>query len=193
MTRENITTNLESVSAEAVTFKLEDWKPSKETSLQNQAYCSVQRMNINLKGCQKGEDNGCSRVKPIEIITVRKSPDVKIENEIGEFFRGLNFIAYTFTDDMLSTSVLSGLVSHIYLFETDFLSRKDGGPENITITIVVDGKAENFLEQLRAKKDVEKRSDGIYKFNHDMDFQVIVLNELPAKEKAWLEELMNHS
>lgn len=194
MATEKIATNVEGISAEAVTFELEDWKASKETPLQNQAYCAVQRMNINLKSCQKGEDNGCSRTKPTDIISIRKSPDVKITNKIGDFFRGLNFIAYEFTDATLSTNTLSGLVGYIYLFEGKFLEREDdGGAENVTISLAVDKKPESLIEKLITKGKVEERGNGIYSFNYDMDFQIIVLDELPAKEKAWLESLMKNS
>lgn len=183
------------LSIEKVTLELENWIPMKETSDQNQAYCSVQRMDIKLNSCLTGTENedGCSRIKPTDIITLRKSPDVRIENKIGEFFRGLNFIAYEFTDGTLNKNVLSELLGYIFMFEADFLVREhDGGPGNVTITLVVDEKPEALIEKMKSKRDVVEKSDGIIRFDYDMDFQVIVLNELPRQEKAWLEELMEH-
>lgn len=183
------------LSLEKVTLELENWTPMKLTPEQNHAYCSVQRMSLKLNSCLNGTENedGCSRIKPTDIITLRKSPDVRIENKIGEFFRGLNFIAYKFTNDTLNKNVLSELLGYIFMFETDFLVREhDGGPANVTITLVVDEKPEALIEKMKPKRDVEEKGDGIIRFDYYMNFQVIVLEELPAKEKAWLEELINH-
>ena len=190
MKREKLGT-LGNLSFEKVTLELENWIPVKDSPLQNQAYCAVQRMSIMLKKCGKGMGTECSRKMPINIITIRKSPDVKIENRIGEFFRGLNFIVYPFTKDILNYRILSGILGHIYYFETDFLERKpDGGTENITITLVVDGRPTSLLEEMESRGKVEEKGDGIIKFKYDMDFQIIIPNELPAKEKAWLDALM---
>ena len=190
MKREKLGT-LGNLSFEKVTLELENWIPVKDSPLQNQAYCAVQRMSIMLKKCGKGMGTECSRKMPIDIITLRKSPDVRIENGIGEFFRGLNFIVYPFTKDILNHRILSGILGHIYYFETDFLERKpDGGTENITITLVVDGRPTSLLEEMESRGKVEEKGDGIIKFKYDMDFQIIIPNELPAKEKAWLDALM---
>ena len=191
MTREKLGT-ISNLSIERVTFELENWIPMKETPEQNQAYCAVQRMSIMLKNCRKEMGTECSRKMPIDIITLRKSPDVRIENGIGEFFRGLNFIVYPFTKDILNHRILSGILGHIYYFETDFLERKpDGGTKNVTITLLVDGKPASLLEEMESRGTVEEKGDGIFTFNYDMDFQAIVLEELPKQEKAWLERLMN--
>ena len=192
MKKETIGT-IGNLTFEKVTLELENWIPVKDSPLQNQAYCAVQRMSIMLKNCGKEMGTGCSRKMPINIITIRKSPDIKIENRIGEFFRGLNFIVYPFTKDMLNYRILSGILGHIYYFETDFLVRKgDGGTENVTITLVVDGRPEALLEEMEPRGTVEEKGDGIIKFKYDMDFQIIIPNELPDKEKNWLEELMEH-
>ena len=193
MAREKLGT-IGNLSVERVTFELENWIPVKETPEQNQAYCSVQRMSIMLNSCGKEmEKKECSRKMPTNIITIRKSPDVKIENRIGEFFRGLNFIVYPLTKDNLNQKFLSGLLGHIYYFETDFLERKgDGGTKNVTISLLVDGRPASLLEEMEPRGDVEEKGDGIIKFKYDMDFQIIIPNELPAKEKAWLDALMEH-
>lgn len=149
-----------------------------------------QTLNSCLDGMEKEE---YSRQEPTDIITLRKSPDVRIENEIGEFFRGLNFIAYKFANETLNKNVLSELLGYIFMFETDFLVKEaDGGPGNATITLVVDERPASLIEKLKPKRDVEEKGGGIFTFNYYMDFQVIVLEELPAKEKAWLEGLINH-
>ena len=192
MKREKLGT-LGNLSFEKVTLELENWIPVKDSPLQNQAYCAVQKMSIMLNKCGKGMGTECSRKMPINIITIRKSPDVKIENRIGEFFRGLNFIVYPFTKDILNYRILSGILGHIYYFETDFLERKpDGGTENITITLVVDGRPTSLLEEMESRGKVEEKGDGISCFKYDMDFQAIVLEELPKQEKAWLEGLMEY-
>ena len=191
MKKETIGT-IGNLTFEKVTLELENWIPVKDSPLQNQAYCAVQRMSIMLKNCGKEMGTGCSRKMPINIITIRKSPDVKIENKIGDYFRGLNFIAYPVTKDNLNQKFLSGILGHIYYFETDFLVRKpDGGIKNVTISLVVDGRPEALLEKMKSRGNLEEKGDGIFCFKYDMDFQIIVLDELPAKEKAWLEGLMN--
>lgn len=192
MKKETIGT-LGNLTFEKVTLELENWIPVKDSPLQNQAYCAVQRMSIMLKNCGKEMGTGCSRKMPINIITIRKSPDVKIENKIGDYFRGLNFIAYPVTKDNLNQKFLSGILGHIYYFETDFLVRKpDGGIKNVTISLVVDGRPEALLEKMKSRGNLEEKGDGIFCFKYDMDFQIIVLDELPDKEKNWLEELMEH-
>ena len=192
MKKETIGT-IGNLTFEKVTLELENWIPVKDSPLQNQAYCAVQRMSIMLKNCGKEMGTGCSRKMPINIITIRKSPDVKIENKIGDYFRGLNFIAYPVTKDNLNQKFLSGILGHIYYFETDFLVRKpDGGIKNVTISLVVDGRPEALLEKMKSRENLEEKGDGIFCFKYDMNFQIIVLEELPAKEKAWLNALMEH-
>lgn len=190
MKKETIGT-IGNLTFEKVTLELENWIPVKDSPLQNQAYCAVQRMSIMLKNCGKEMGTECSRKMPIDIITLRKSQDVRIENGIGEFFRGLNFIVYPFTKDILNHRILSGILGHIYYFETDFLERKgDGGTKNVTISLLVDGRPAPLLEEMEPRGTVEEKGDGIIKFKYDMDFQIIIPNELPAKEKAWLDALM---
>lgn len=192
MKKETIGT-LGNLTFEKVTLELENWIPVKESPLQNQAYCAVQRMSIMLKNYGKEIGTECCRKMPTNIITIRKSPDVKIENKIGEFFRGLNFIVYPVTKDNLNQKFLSGILGHIYYFETDFLVRKpDGGIKNVTISLVVDGRPEALLEKMKSRENLEEKGDGIFCFKYDMNFQIIVLEELPAKEKAWLNALMEH-
>lgn len=192
MKKETIGT-IGNLTFEKVTLELENWIPVKDSPLQNQAYCAVQRMSIMLKNCGKEMGTECSRKIPTNIITIRKSPDVKIENKIGDFFRGLNFIAYPVTKDNLNQKFLSGILGHIYYFETDFLVKKpDGGIKNVTISLVVDGRPASLLEEMESRGKVEEKGDGIFCFKYDMNFQIIVLEELPAKEKAWLNALMEH-
>lgn len=187
--------NIGDLAIGKVTLELENWTPMETTPEQNQAYCSAQRMILKLNSClgEAGDNNECSNQKPTDIITIRKSPDVRIENGIGDFFRGLNFIAYKFTNGTLNKNVLPELLGYIFMFETDFLVREnDGGPANVTITLVVDEKPEALIEKMKPRGGVEEKGDGIFCFDYYMDFQVIVVNELPAKEKAWLEALMEH-
>ena len=56
----------------------------------------------------------------------------------------------------------------------------------------MDGRPTSLLEEMESRGKVEEKGDGISCFKYDMDFQAIVLEELPKQEKAWLEGLMEY-
>lgn len=47
-------------------------------------------------------------------------------------------------------------------------------------------------ELAEAEITVEKRGQGIYMFQYMFNFQIVVSEELPEREKEWLESLMKH-
>ena len=64
---------------------------------------------------------------------------------------------------------------------------------NLTeVRVIREDKMEALIEKMKPRGGVEEKGDGIFCFDYYMGFQVIVVNELPAKEKAWLEALMEH-
>lgn len=155
------------------------------------AHCSSEKLEIDLSSYWAEREIGKEcRKPPIKTISVTKSPDVKIKNRIGDFFKRYNIIAYGFTDGSLNIDVIFLLNGYACLCRAESIKNNT---KDITISLVSEQRPKELLLQLAdAEIEAEKRREGIYYFQYMFNFQIIVLQELPKKEKFWLEALMEN-
>ena len=115
---------------------------------------------------ETGTGHGCRR-PPIKTVAVIKPIDIEIRNRIDVVFL-LNGYACLCRDGIATAK-----------------------PGNTTVSLVSGKKPKGLMQQLGDSEiAVEKEGQGIYHFQYMLDFQVVVLEELPRQEKAWLEGLM---
>lgn len=155
------------------------------------ALCTAEKIELDLSSCWIGADSIKENPKTsIKTVALTKSPDVKIKNRIGGFFRNYNIIAYGFSDGSLNIDVVFLLNGYSCLCKADIIANN---AKNITITLVSKKKPKGLMQELAdAEITVEKEGQGIYHFQYMFNFQIVVSGELTEKEKTWLESLMGH-
>lgn len=157
------------------------------------AFCTTENLELDLASCwldNKTDTMHEYRKPSIKTIALSKSSDVKIKNRIGDFFRKYNIIAYGFTDKSLNIDVVFLLNGYACLCRTDIITNN---AKCITMSLVSKNRPKELMQQLDDSEiDVEKIGQGIYMFQYMFNFQIVVLDELPKKEKAWLRGLTSN-
>lgn len=155
------------------------------------AFCATEKIELDLTSCWAEADSIQEFSKPtIKTIALSKTPDLKIKNKIGDLFRGYNIIAYGFTDKSLNIDIVFLLNGYSCLCRSDLITNT---AKNITISLVSKNKPKELIQELKeAEITVEKQGQGIYHFQYMFGFQIVVLEELPKKEKSWLKTLTSN-
>jgi hypothetical protein len=155
------------------------------------AFCATEKIELDLTSCWAEADSIQEYSKPtVKTIALSKTPDIKIKNRIGDFFKEYNLIAYGFNNESLNIDVVFLLNGYACLCKTDIITNN---AKNITICLVSKNMPKELLQELRdAEIIVEKQSQGIYYFQYMFTFQIVVLEELAKKEKTWLKTLTSN-
>lgn len=157
------------------------------------AYCTTENLELDLTSCwiDNETDTRHEYRKPsIKTIALSKSSDVKIKNRIGDFFKRYNIIAYGFTNKSLNIDVVFLLNGYACLCRTDIITNT---AKDITMSLVSKNKPRELMQELAdAEIIVEQQGQGIYMFQYMFNFQIVVVEELSKKEKAWLKELTSN-
>lgn len=157
------------------------------------AYCTTENLELDLTSCWIDNETDTRleyRKSSIKTIALSKSSDVKIKNRIGDFLRKYNIIAYGFTDKSLNIDVIFLLNGYSCLCRNDLITNN---AKNITISLVSKNKPKALMQELEdAEITVENQGQGIYHFQYMFEFQIVVLEELPKKEKSWLKTLTSN-
>lgn len=155
------------------------------------AFCATEKIELDLTSCWTEADSIQEYSKPIvKTIALSKTPDIKIRNRIGDLFREYNIIAYGFTNKSLNIDVVFLLNGYACLCRNDLITNN---AKNITISLVSKNKPKELMQELaEAEIIAEKMGQGIYHFQYMFDFQIVILDALPKKEKSWLKTLTNN-
>ena len=154
------------------------------------SYCTTEKLELDLSSCwidgETGAGHKCSKPS-IKTVAITKSNDIKIKNRIGDFFNKYNIIAYGFTNKSLNIDVVFLLNGYACLCKSSLITNN---AKDITMSLVSKNRPKELMQQLADSEiDVEKQGQGIYMFQYMFNFQIVVLEELSKKEKAWLKEL----
>lgn len=157
------------------------------------AFCATEKIELDLTSCWSEADSIQVQEysKPtVKTIALSKTPDLKIKNRIGDFFKRYNIIAYGFTNKFLNIDVVFLLNGYACLCRTDIITNT---AKDITMSLVSKNKPRELMQELEeAEITVEKQGQGIYHFQYMFNFQIVVLEELEKKEKSWLKTLTNN-
>ena len=157
------------------------------------AFCATEKIELDLTSCWAEADSIQVQEysKPtVKTIALSKTPDLKIKNRIGDFFKEYNLIAYGFNSESLNIDVVFLLNGYACLCRTDIITNN---AKNITICLVSKNKPKELMQELEdAEITVEKQGQGIYHFQYMFNFQIVILDALPKKEKSWLKTLTSN-
>lgn len=130
----------------------------------------------------------------IDVLVVKKDPDVQIEKNIGRIFRGHNIIEYKSPDDTLTIDDFYKVFAYACLYKADTVKVNEIRAEDITITLVVKHFPRKMLEELQrtSKIMVEKIDEGIYYLKGALfEMQLLQTSKLSKEHNFWLRSLTN--
>lgn len=127
----------------------------------------------------------------IDVLILKKSRDVVIQNTIGRIFRGHNIIEYKSPDDYLSINDFYKVYGYtcFYQSNTDFVREID--PSDLTITFACSHYPRELLKHLREVRGIKvhPQDQGIYYLTGDaIPMQLLYLPQL-SDENYWLQNL----
>lgn len=125
----------------------------------------------------------------IDTLVILKSPEVRIEKNIGQIFRRINICEYKSPEDHLSVKDFYKVYAYGLLFAA--LS-PDVNLEELSLTFVGDKYPRELVRYL--KEDwgckVEEAEEGIYRIKGDrVPIQIIETKKLSPDGNRWLKEL----
>lgn len=135
--------------------------------------------------------------KPIQIdmLVIKKLPDMVIENEIGKLFLGHNILEYKSPEDALNVDVYYKALAYAFLYK----SQGDGvdtiKADDLTISLIRESKPKKLMHWFEENGYVvEPAYPGIYYVRKEgfPKTQVIVSKELGKKEHQWLRALTGY-
>ena len=149
--------------------------------LQNKSQLAfMKEYNINTKPLQ------------MDLLVVKKSSDVQIENEIGRIFKGHNIIEFKSPDDELNLDVYMKVMGYACLYKAQEKHVNEIMPEDITLSFVRESYPRELFKWFSSNNYVvEKPYDGIYYIKKDGFFatQIVVMKELSKKNHILLSSL----
>lgn len=132
--------------------------------------------------------------KPLEIdlLVIKKDPNIQIVNEIGKIFRGHNIIEYKSPSDAFDVDTFYKAGAYGCLYKAAGETVDERAADDITISLIRDTKPEGlfqYFEQHEVK--MENPYPGIYYVMGAVLFptQIIVGKELKQTSHAWLKAL----
>lgn len=134
--------------------------------------------------------------KPLEIdvLIIKKQPNVQIKKNIGRIFRGYNIIEYKSPEDSLSIDDFYKVYGYACFYKSDVLSVNANKAEDITLTFVVNKFPREMVKELQRTRKIEvvKFDEGIYHISGDIfPIQVIHTTKLSKENNFWLRNLTN--
>jgi hypothetical protein len=125
----------------------------------------------------------------IDVVIIKKSPEIVIERNIARIFKEVNILEYKSPGVSFSIYDFYKVLSYTYLYA----ALNKILVNNMTVTITETHSPRELFKYFEEKKNtVEKTSQGIYSVRgYSFDIQIIVSKELPAAENLWLKGLTN--
>ncbi len=126
----------------------------------------------------------------IDLLVIKKKPDIVIKNDIADFFLGYNILEYKSPGDDVNAATFYKALSYACLYNAESADIENIYDTDTTISIVREEKPVKLLGQLREKYSITKRNDGIYRIDGMIfPMQILVTKELNKKSHIWLTSL----
>ena len=106
---------------------------------ENTVYCDALKIELATTDTNTGYNpNDCMYMQPVAafLLAIIKSPDIKIQNDIGKIFKGHNIIDYTFFDKTLNTGHFYKSLAYTSLYKASGFEDNCIKADDVTITIV---------------------------------------------------------
>jgi len=123
----------------------------------------------------------------IDAVIIKKKPNIKIEKNIGQIFKGYNIVEYKSPKDNLTADEYNKVFGYAYIFAY----RNKIDTNDITISFVVSTHPQELLDKLESV--ITQPFKGIYYIKNDtFKVQIIESKELPLEENLFLNALRNN-
>jgi hypothetical protein len=124
----------------------------------------------------------------IDTLIILKSPEVRIEKNIGKIFKRVNICEYKSPDDYLSVKDFYKVYAYALLFAAH---SPDTGVEDITITLAGSRYPRKLIKYLTGLGcTVEEKEEGIYQVKGILvTMQIVETKKLKADGNKWLKGL----
>ncbi|MCM1123045.1 MAG: hypothetical protein NC416_10710 [Eubacterium sp.] len=137
------------------------------------------------------EDEFLLNTKPLQVdlLVIKKTNAVKIQNEIGRLFEGHNLIEYKSPDDSLGIDCFFKTYGYACIYKAS--SGKEDGitVDDVTITFIRYSKPYKLIKWLQENEyGIEEKFPGIYYISKKGGFkiQIIVSKYISSQNHSWL-------
>lgn len=158
-------------------------------------FCSAVRLElVENKGDVdfQNEYNLSSKPLQIDLLVIKKTEEVSINNEIGKIFRGHNLMEYKSPGDGMNIDTYYKVLGYACFYKANGHQIDAVREDDITISFVREGYPRELFRYFRERRfAVEKKYPGIYYVRKEGFFpmQVIVSGELNKELHIWLTSL----
>lgn len=157
----------------------------------------VAAMSLELKGYRHNltflkEHTLNTKPLAVDLLIIKKRPEVSISNDIGVFFRGHNIIEYKSPDDGLNIDVFYKFMAYAGLYKSYGETVNERKADDITVTLIRESSPDKLFQYFQTHGfSVTSPSRGVYYIEGRLLFpaQIIVTKELDASSHAWLKAL----
>lgn len=128
----------------------------------------------------------------IDLLIIKKDPDVQIPHNIGQIFRTHNVVSYKSPDDYLSINDFYKAYGYACFLQADTEKVCEIDPQEITITYVCYYYPKNLIDHIAKEKHIyaKEREPGIYDLKGASSvIQLIVTSRLSPDHNFWLSYL----
>ncbi len=151
---------------------------------ENAAFCDALKIELATTDTNTGYNpNDCMYMRPVAayLLAILKSPDIKIQNDIGKIFRGHNIIDYTFLRGEPNIDHLYKTIAYSSLYKSSGIEDDLIKTEDVTVTLVSQHIPQQLFDRLKELGIIAVKTEkGIYQIKSSMLFntQVIVSDEM---------------
>jgi hypothetical protein len=123
----------------------------------------------------------------IDLVIVKKKPDLVIEKNIAQVFKGVNLLEYKSPEDYFSVYDFYKVLSYAYLYAA--LNKTD--TRDMTVSVIETRHPRELFAYFAGENcAVAEISAGVYVVSgYPVDIQVIESKKLPLEENLWLKGL----
>ena len=178
-----------SQSAKATTHEKTQWHPGVYAAI-------VLELTANRHQLQFEAEHPLSK-KPLlmDLLIIKKEPNIAIENTIGAIFQKYNIVEYKSPDDSLSIDAFYKVIAYACLYKSSAPKENAYDASDITITFIRQRYPRTLMAYLKKNGySITKHAAGIYYITSDTMFciQRIVTRELASTDHIWLRSLQNN-
>ena len=134
-----------------------------------------------------------TKPKEIDVLIIKKDPNIPISKNIGQIFKTHNIIEFKGPDDYLSIDDYYKVYAYACFYKSDTRTVNEIKTSEITISFVCRRFPRSFVKHLQTEGlKIENREAGIYDIKGDrFDMQLIVTSKLTKEKNFWLKNLTN--
>jgi hypothetical protein len=124
----------------------------------------------------------------IDVVIVKKDPDLVIEKNIARIFRGINVLEYKSPDDYFSVHDFYKTLGYAFLYA----ALNKASVEDLTLSVIETRHPRELFKYLEEERHgaVTETASGIYQITgYPLPIQVIESKKLPLEENLWLRGL----